>query len=87
MLIIFNKERLVFDARDLLVGKKTEIINLPISIELKFFNGVAPCGLALKVQIEDKQAIVQILKENGISIHSIFEVNVDDQEYKRVTSF
>ncbi len=86
MLIVFNKERFVFDARDLLFEWKTEIINLPISIEIKFFDGVAPCGLALKIQLEDKNSILRVLKKHGIDIHSIFEVDKGDQEYKRVRS-
>jgi hypothetical protein len=87
MIIVFSKERLVFDARDLLSGFNTSIINLPVSIEIKYFEGVAPCGLALEVQQEDIERIEEILIKNDIEMHSLFEVKTDDKEYKRIKAY
>lgn len=86
MLIVFDKERLVFDSRDLLDGYKTSIVNLPISIEVKYFDGVAPCGLALKINKEDLDEIKVILENHNIFINHLFEVVENDQEYKKVKS-
>lgn len=84
MLLTFKKERLVFDSRDLLDDYSTKIINLPISIEIKYYNGVAPCGLALQINESDLQAIENILHQHDITVDHIYmEVN-DDKEYKRV---
>ncbi len=84
MLLVFNKERLVFDARDFLDEFETSIINLPISIEIKYFDGVAPCGLALLIEEVDLEAIENILNSNEIMIKYVFTGGRHDKEYKKL---
>lgn len=84
MLLSFNKEKEVFFARDLLDDFDTSIINLPISIEIKYFQGVAPCGLALQILGNDLEEIEKILNNNDMFITHIFTGGKHDTIYEKI---
>lgn len=84
MLLSFNKEKEVFFARDLLDDYDTSIINLPISIEIKYFQGVAPCGLALQIKETDLEEVEDILSKNDMFITHIFIGGEHDSTYKKI---